>query len=983
MDDLERRWVKAASHRALFGQGEPVRVGRFELGERLGVGAAGVVFAAHDPELLRTVALKVLEAEPGGRGVERMAKEAQALARLAHPNVVTVHEVGRDGGLLFIAMELVDGERLDLWCAHTVEWREKLGVLVEAGAGIAAAHERGLVHRDVKPSNIVVDREGHARVVDFGLARATLATGPYPEGARVAGVSTWTRFAGTPAYAAPEQLEGKVADAHSDQYSFAVTAWESLTGAKPFGGETVGERLAAMRAKDPQRGADVSPNVLFALRRALSYRPDERFPSMRELMAALTEARHPSRRSWPTRRLALVTLGIAGVLIALGIARAIGQQRDIPNDAQKSAAHGLDDPESVLACPPLETESEDMGWLGAAAASAACRRAQWMLGGRAERVLVPGALIERVAEPTNRIDDPWARRETRGSALALARSRARATLDGRVEKRAGRFAVVLRVVQSTGGEASEDARGEAGTLQAAVRIAMQALETRGDIPVARALDADVVKWTGVRSAGAGAELAELDAALQGPPPWTVCRTLETRRLELGYALAGARRECNVDGFDVWPDVALDATSPATLALTAPPHFDHPARYREKHAEVLARASAMARRLGEARATEPSSVGKVRLALSEAHLRQLTGRSEEAAQVLQSLGDLAMHSWEVVRMLEWVSVVRFGQQSRASLAIAWFPEMPNAWSLATGYFPCGAGKEPCAPVRLAFERRAYELGPNPGTGARLAAYLIEHDRPREARALGAELSGMSSEFSSAAAVAMSLADAKEGWIGRGLTRLRKAVRDLARMRLSHGDVSLVIQVARLAEVAGLQAEVGEEIARELVLPEPHRLPGDARADLQVVAACMHAPTKIALACISRIRVLRADESPMEGGLEFFTGAEQFARGERRAAAATWRRLAATAFYGHFLPVEVFDEAGEDEIARTLDETRLGPKQAYGDIHPALVREARRAARRGDHETARRMADRVLKAWGAADVPIPAVAEMRALLARGGR
>jgi hypothetical protein len=267
---------------------------------------------------------------------------------------------------------------------------------------------------------------------------------------------------------------------------------------------------------------------------------------------------------------------------------------------------------------------------------------------------------------------------------------------------------------------------------------------------------------------------------------------------------------------------------------------------------------------------------------------------------------------------------------------------------------------------------------------LVMRLLEQGRIPEARALGAKLSRRSPAYASAAAVAVGLADAKEGWLGRGLARMRTALGGLDGLLMSRGDLSLLIQTSRLAEVAGLQGEVGEEIARHFVLSDPPRLPEGSFADVQIIAACMHAPRPVGERCIARLRDLHAADSrwqgSMEGAHELIAGAEHFARGERRAAARVWRTFAGTGFHGVFLPAEVFDEAGDVELAAKLDAPRLASSREYGGIHPAFAREARRAAARGDAETARKLARRVIEAWGAADIPIPAVAEMRALLAR---
>jgi hypothetical protein len=239
------------------------QLGRYLLLARLGAGGMGVVYAAYDPELDRRVALKVLRHARAGT---RLRDEARAIAKLAHPNVVAVHDVGEVDEEVFVAMEHVSGVTLRDWLATPRTPREILDVFVQAGRGLAAAHRAGLVHRDVKPSNILVDEDGRARVADFGLAREA------DTGAQ--GV------AGTPGYMAPEQQAGEAVDARADQYAFCVALAQALAldaGASGFG----------LRASGGRGGGGVSERVKRAVRRGMAERVEDRFPTMDELLAEL------------------------------------------------------------------------------------------------------------------------------------------------------------------------------------------------------------------------------------------------------------------------------------------------------------------------------------------------------------------------------------------------------------------------------------------------------------------------------------------------------------------------------------------------------------------------------------------------------------------------------------------------------------------------------------------------------------------------
>jgi serine/threonine protein kinase len=226
------------------------RISRFEILDEIGHGAMGVVYRARDPELDRTVAIKVLRARKrlDVDGEDRLRREAQALARLAHPNVVTVYECGRAGDVAYVAMELVEGPTLDVWLATKPPTADIVRVLVEAGRGLAAAHAAGLVHRDFKPHNIfVAQKDGTAKVGDFGLVRAERElAAPASSSDLMMTLSISGALVGTPAYMSPEQLRGETATEASDQFSFCVTLFEALYARRPFVGLTVAELTRAM-----------------------------------------------------------------------------------------------------------------------------------------------------------------------------------------------------------------------------------------------------------------------------------------------------------------------------------------------------------------------------------------------------------------------------------------------------------------------------------------------------------------------------------------------------------------------------------------------------------------------------------------------------------------------------------------------------------------------------------------------------------------
>ena len=367
-DDVEARRAKAKIEGQLFGSGEVVAVGRYRIEGRIGAGAMGVVYRAHDPDLARDVAVKVLnpDAPRGGDGGEtrhaRLIREARAMARLAHPNVIHVYDVGTVDEGVFIAMELVLGTDLASWLRETERpWRDVLSACVAAGRGIAAAHAVGLIHRDFKPENVLVGRDGRVRVVDFGLAGGTGAqTGPLesaesrpPElpavteelvGEDPHGDASLTRtgtILGTPKYMAPEQLAGSPGE-QSDQFSFCVTVFEALYGCPPFEGATLSAYRSNVRhgrVIAPPSGTSVPRAVYDQLVRGLSAQPDARHPTMDSLLDELEQFVGDDRRRG-TGVFGRV-LGLGAMAMAAAIVGAFAVDRsDDPDPASKnSTAH--------------------------------------------------------------------------------------------------------------------------------------------------------------------------------------------------------------------------------------------------------------------------------------------------------------------------------------------------------------------------------------------------------------------------------------------------------------------------------------------------------------------------------------------------------------------------------------------------------------------------------------------------------------------
>lgn len=340
------------------------KIGRFTVLDRVGAGGMGVVYAVYDAALDRRVAVKLIRGGGAPELRERLRREAQALAKLSHPNVVPVFEVGEHEGEAFLAMEFVEGQTLRQWAKEANrDVGEVVEKYVQAGRGLEAAHGAGLVHRDFKPDNAIVGAGGRVRVLDFGLAQhsdhtksitselaSTRPNQKLPEGS--AGFDTpltqTGALLGTPYYMAPEQLAGTETDHRSDQFSFCVSLWEAICRQRPFPGDQLHDLMEAVAEgtlQDPPAEAKLPARVRAVLERGLCVDPDKRWPSMASLLEALDAGARPSQRfAWLA--LPAVGLGVAAVAFATGSEQdepCIGAQQQLAevwDDGRREAAEG-------------------------------------------------------------------------------------------------------------------------------------------------------------------------------------------------------------------------------------------------------------------------------------------------------------------------------------------------------------------------------------------------------------------------------------------------------------------------------------------------------------------------------------------------------------------------------------------------------------------------------------------------------------------
>ena len=336
---LDKQLVK----QALFPRrAAPARIGRFTVLGLVGRGGMGIVYACHDELLDRKVAVKVLHSEGRRHHANaRLQREAQALARLNHPNVVAVHDVGVVGERVYLAMEFIDGQTLAAWLkTHKPRWREVLRVILAAGDGLAAAHDKGLIHRDIKPDNIMIGADGRVRLMDFGLAHADSEADPTTprrptQGALAIELTRTGALMGTPAYMAAEQFLGDPTDARSDQFSLCATAWEALYGRPAHAGDTLlplASNVTSGTRTPPPAGTEVPTWLRRVLERGLHHRPDQRYPDTRALLAALRA--DPTRRRWIAGAVAGTSLA---VLAGLGVQTTLARQAVAACEAEGAA----------------------------------------------------------------------------------------------------------------------------------------------------------------------------------------------------------------------------------------------------------------------------------------------------------------------------------------------------------------------------------------------------------------------------------------------------------------------------------------------------------------------------------------------------------------------------------------------------------------------------------------------------------------------
>jgi hypothetical protein len=464
-------------------------------------------------------------------------------------------------------------------------------------------------------------------------------------------------------------------------------------------------------------------------------------------------------------------------------------------------------------------------------------------------------------------------------------------------------------------------------------------------------------------------------------------TLARRRTELGPLWPHVQYESELGTLsddEKFDPVTLDRSSPAAFAISA-----------VSYAETVPDADrpALAAEAAKLRASEPSRPGRHALLLAQANILSAGGQLTQALEL--TLGELreeprSDHTWEIPL------VALQGQPNLGPLArafAAWIPEDHAAYNaISTGDIGL---KDPAA--RLAFAKRAYALSPDfPLWGDTVGKMLVQMGRPEEARSIAASMLNVGPFMDAAAQSILVLVDASEAHFGAATRRGAEALDRESSFGVQLGDWYLIDALLATSAVAPGSNALGDDFAKRFVLTDPPRLShGDFFGGplvLSVADACILASRDVAKRCFVRLRQLLAAHyfpavEPTTGA--YIDGCDRYAQGDLRGASNAWRPLiaghAADAGYAgnavaRFGPI-AFDTAGEHDLSSKLDAQSVATGlDSLGGASPAMLREARRALARGDRDRARELAQKIVDAWGAADVPVPAVDEMRVLLAK---
>lgn len=978
-----------------------VLAGRYRIEGLIGSGGMGSVYRAHDARLAREVAVKLVAAESLGDQAarERLIREARACGALHHPGIVHVYDVGEteDGGA-FLVMELVTGTPLRA-LVHDDSWTDtaRLAAIVEAARALAAAHRAGIVHRDVKPDNLMLREDGRLTLLDFGIAK-------HAEPNLTTNLTGTGVVVGTPAYLSPEQARGRALDARTDQFSLGVTAYELLARHIPWAATSAIAVVAAIM-NDPTpplqlADAALAQTVGPVLERATAKNPEDRYPDLDAFADALSVAAgiapppsglplsipqarasgpeafaatalvestpnaHAHAVSAPSSaaNLAPATRGarrswsIAAVgALAVAIAAGAGVWRHLRNP--------LDTAYAVVACPMLEgdVDGQPAPWLGAAAAYMVADDLAPMLGGFDDHVRYPAALLQTPAyAPDARELDPWKTPGLRDRALHAATSAGDAWLDGRIEVRGAQASLDV-TLRSASGRVLGTASASGKPLQHLVLEVCEKLRADGALGRTHALEPEFGRWRGVSSSEEQDATMELEAAVNGEPGPGPCRASRPAHLPAAWTQA------ITDGCAGKP-LAPDVPAPVLMMFDATsPILDSPALRERLRRDVAA---------------APGGARKAMLLTMNLWLEETSVEGISSA-VLAAVAVDPRPGWSgVPHGLVTADPVM------VSNALAWAPDDSDWWLTATRALP------PTGASLRASEllQREFILLPF-GTSASLYAdALLRDGNANGLAAVVAHLKGSGDEDDRALGRLLAArAAVLDGAFARTLAQWSAELSKPEALTADTADDNPRISAAReLAYAMSSERELANVIARAVVDGDvgPRLSDDNVTIRVNLAATCALAEPGLGGRCLAALtppaKTTALEQEDWRSVREL---ADRYAARDFSGAAAAARRLMGSQYYPYYcvrfgdVLVDVFDRGGLPELSEELDRPHVDDRNLHGASLAAL-RAARRAKARGDQERARVLARKIIDAWKLVDTSVPAVDEMRALLAATG-
>ncbi len=1003
------------------------RIGdRYVVTGHVGAGGMGVVVSARDEKLGRVVAIKVVPQSAIGDETarRRIIREARAAAGLDHRSIVHVYDVGEaEDGSAYFVMEHIRGKSLGTVLQEgTTRKSSLLAALIEAGRALAFAHEKGFVHRDIKPDNIMVRDDGSVVVLDFGLAKtfgAELAAT-----AEAVSVTAKGGFVGTPSYVSPEQARGDDVDPATDQFALAVTVFEAMTGSIPWRGKTVIEVVSEILKGTPQKLGDLSPDLPQALdaaiARALEKDIGARFPSMSAFVDELerilpdmlgteapsatvpaaaastsplasslggaTETSTPAsapaagvsadsgaslRVTTPPKRRPLWPLVAIGVA-AIGIFIAHPWRNDEtppPTPAPaKPAIH-------TVACPQLEVagdEEKPTGWLGAAAANLSCERIQWMLGGRAKNTLVPAELLRLPREPKEGVEsEPYDKVGVREKEIAFAKESADVSVTGVVEHSQDMH-VVLHVTDRSGRELAT-AEGTHPNLLGAVRDATDALRAKGAFGPAPDLGYlhTVLPGATVDAALRLHDLAVFDLMEDDVDVRADCEAL-AKRNDLGAMATLVSTFCAAPlGNALGKGPAADDSTPIASAISVAVQRLFPAQSDAGKAVQKARIDALV----VAANKEPDQEVRAILLGAAADGYYYTLSDAATAGTVARASVQASPRTIDLRGTAWHRQSFSSADLGAPVLIAhesWLPWEPFAQ--ANLYLQFGTHAEFATAIR-----RASTLARHGYWRRDYGDWLARIGHLEEAKGIAVE---------SGSRYLAALIQYAEGFPGRALATIRSL---LAHMET---NVENGREATRLAALGiGIAGEIGQPVdfadvfLDRFVTTDAPKISHGVTSMHYLCAVCMNMEQGPGAKCIERVRQLvRVGHfgGAFYGSTDLLEGSAYFVAGQYDKAAKTWRPLLSGPGVYRTEGVReqlslALSRAGEIEMADKLDDYWLDD-EILPEANAAHVRIALRLEKRGDAAGARRVAQRFVNRWNTADERPRGLAEMKRVLAR---